>query len=126
MKALFIGGTGTISSGITKQLLEKGCELYLLNRGTRNEDLPAGVNIIKADINDEEQVSKHIENLEFDVVADFIAFEPAQVERDYRLFKGKTKQFMFISSASAYQTLYPIIELQRELLIKSILGVFQK
>ncbi|WP_261303349.1 SDR family oxidoreductase [Paenibacillus andongensis] len=104
MRALFIGGTGTISSAITKQLLEKGCELYLLNRGTRNEDLPAGVNIIKADINDEEQVSKLIENLEFDVVADFIAFEPAQVERDYRLFKDKTKQFMFISSASAYQT----------------------
>ncbi|MDQ0891813.1 nucleoside-diphosphate-sugar epimerase [Paenibacillus sp. V4I9] len=104
MKALFIGGTGTISSAITKQLLEKGCELYLLNRGTRNEDLPAGVNIIKADIKDEEQVSKLIANLEFDVVADFIAFEPAQVERDYRLFKGKTKQFMFISSASAYQT----------------------
>lgn len=104
MRALFIGGTGTISSAITKQLLEKGCELYLLNRGTRNEDLPAGVNILKADINDEDHVSKLIENLEFDVVADFIAFKPAQVERDYRLFKGKTKQFMFISSASAYQT----------------------
>lgn len=104
MRALFIGGTGTISSAITKQLLEKGCELYLLNRGTRNEDLLAGVNILKADINDEDHVSKLIENLEFDVVADFIAFKPAQVERDYRLFKGKTKQFMFISSASAYQT----------------------
>ncbi|NOU72901.1 NAD-dependent epimerase/dehydratase family protein [Paenibacillus sp. LMG 31458] len=104
MRALFIGGTGTISSAITKQLLEKGCELYLLNRGTRNEDLPAGVNILKADINDEEQVAKLIENLEFDVVADFIAFEPSQVERDYRLFNGKTKQFMYISSASAYQT----------------------
>jgi nucleoside-diphosphate-sugar epimerase len=104
MKALFIGGTGTISSAITKQLLEKGCELYLLNRGTRNEALPAGVNIIQADINDEIHVSKLIENLEFDVVADFIAFEPAQLERDYRLFKDKTKQFIFISSASAYQT----------------------
>ncbi|NOU87304.1 NAD-dependent epimerase/dehydratase family protein [Paenibacillus sp. LMG 31460] len=104
MRALFIGGTGTISSAITKQLLERGCELYLLNRGTRNEDLPAGVNIMKADINDEDHVSKIIENLEFDVVADFIAFEPSQVERDYRLFNGKTKQFMFISSASAYQT----------------------
>lgn len=44
MKALFIGGTGTISSAITKQLLESGCELYLLNRGTRNESLPAGPN----------------------------------------------------------------------------------
>jgi nucleoside-diphosphate-sugar epimerase len=104
MKVLFIGGTGTISSAITKQLLAKGTELYLLNRGTRNELLPAGVNLIKADINDEEKVSKLVENLEFDVVADFIAFEPSQLERDYRLFNGKTKQFIFISSASAYQT----------------------
>ncbi|MBC8079538.1 MAG: SDR family oxidoreductase [Gorillibacterium sp.] len=104
MKALFIGGTGTISSGITKVLLEKGCELYLLNRGSRNDALPAGVNVIKADINDEDLVAKRIEGMEFDVVADFIAYEPAQLERDYRLFKGKTKQFIFISSASAYQT----------------------
>lgn len=104
MKALFIGGTGTISSAITKQLLEQECELYLLNRGTRKEALPAGANLIQVDINDEGKVAALIENLEFDVVADFIAFEPAQLERDYRLFKGKTKQFMFISSASAYQT----------------------
>jgi nucleoside-diphosphate-sugar epimerase len=104
MKVLFIGGTGTISSAITQQLLEKGGELYLLNRGTRNDALPAGVNILQADISDEDHVAKLIENLEFDVVADFIAFEPAQLERDYRLFKCKTKQFIFISSASAYQT----------------------
>lgn len=103
MKALFIGGTGTISSAITRQLLEQGCELYLLNRGTRNDYLPAEAHIIQADINDEVQVAKLIADLEFDVVADFIAFVPAQLERDYRLFKGKTKQFMFISSASAYQ-----------------------
>ncbi|SMQ78490.1 Nucleoside-diphosphate-sugar epimerase [Bacillus sp. OV166] len=102
MKALFIGGTGTISSAITRLLLEQGCELYLLNRGTRNEGLPANVNILQADINDEEHVSQLIQNLNFDVVADFIAFHPAQLERDYRLFQGKTKQFMFISSASAY------------------------
>lgn len=104
MKALFIGGTGTISSAITSQLLEQGHELYLLNRGNRNHALPAGVKVIQADINNEEQVSKLIEHLEFDVVADFIAFEPTQLERDYRLFNGKTKQFIFISSASAYQT----------------------
>jgi nucleoside-diphosphate-sugar epimerase len=104
MKALFIGGTGTISSAITKQLLESECELYLLNRGTRNESLPAGAKLLTADIRDEEHVASLIEHLEFDVVADFIAFEPAQLERDYRLFQGKTKQFMFISSASAYQT----------------------
>lgn len=103
MKTLFIGGTGTISSAITKLLSEQGCELYLLNRGNRNEDFPANVNILQADINDEDYVSQLIQNLNFDVVADFIAFHPAQLERDYRLFQGKTKQFMFISSASAYQ-----------------------
>ncbi|HEX7055962.1 MAG TPA: SDR family oxidoreductase [Bacilli bacterium] len=103
MKALFIGGTGIISAAITRQLLTQGCELYLLNRGTRNDALPPGANIIKADIHDEETVAKLIANLEFDVVADFIAFHPAQLERNYRLFNGKTRQFMFISSASAYQ-----------------------
>ncbi|AZN41582.1 SDR family oxidoreductase [Paenibacillus albus] len=103
MKALFIGGTGTISSAITKQLSEAGCELYLLNRGNRNESLPANVKILQADINDEEAVSQLIHRLNFDVVADFIAFHPAQLERDFRLFHGKTKQFIFISSASAYQ-----------------------
>ncbi|GIP16849.1 hypothetical protein J40TS1_24910 [Paenibacillus montaniterrae] len=104
MKALFIGGTGTISNAITNQLLETGCELYLLNRGNRNEHLPKGVKIIQADIQNEEQVAQLIENEQFDVVADFIAFHPSQVERDFRLFRGKTKQFIFISSASAYQT----------------------
>ncbi|GAA0136317.1 SDR family oxidoreductase [Paenibacillus sp. YSY-4.3] len=104
MKVLFIGGTGTISSAITQQLAETDCELYLLNRGTRNSGLPAGVNILQADINDEAAVARLIENMHFDVVADFIAFHPEQLERDYRLFNGRTKQFIFISSASAYQT----------------------
>lgn len=103
MKALFIGGTGTISSAITKQLSETGCELYLLNRGNRSGTLPPNVKIIQADIRDEEHVKQLIEGMEFDVVADFIAFHVEQLERDYRLFQGKTKQFIFISSASAYQ-----------------------
>ncbi|TLS49764.1 SDR family oxidoreductase [Paenibacillus antri] len=104
MKALFIGGTGTISSAITRQLAEQGHELYVINRGRRNDRLPDGVRALTADINDEAQVAGLIDGMRFDVVADFIAFEPAQLERDYRLFAGKTKQFMFISSASAYQT----------------------
>lgn len=104
MRALFIGGTGTISTAISRQLIEQGCELYLLNRGNRNTDLPQGAHILTADIRNEEEVATLIEDLHFDVVTDFIAFEPAQLERDYRLFKGKTKQFIFISSASAYQT----------------------
>lgn len=103
MRALFIGGTGTISSAITEALAAQGYELYLLNRGNQNQKLPAGVKILKADINDEALVSSLIKDLSFDVVADFIAFVPSHIERDIRLFSGKTGQFIFISSASAYQ-----------------------
>ena len=103
MKALFIGGTGTISTAISKKLLAEGWDLYLLNRGTRNNVLPAGAHELTVDVNDEAAVAEKIKDLSFDVVCDFIAFVPAQLERDYRLFNGKTKQFMFISSASAYQ-----------------------
>jgi nucleoside-diphosphate-sugar epimerase len=78
-------------------------ELYLFNRGNRNQVLPAGVHEIRGDINQEEDAAAKIADLSFDVVADFIAFQPGQVERDYRLFKGKTGQYIFISTASAYQ-----------------------
>lgn len=103
MKILFIGGTGTISMAISRQLLSEGHTLYLLNRGNRNTDLSGNLVELKVDINDEAAVADLIKDLKFDVVADFIAFVPAQLERDYRLFKGKTKQYIFISSASAYQ-----------------------
>ena len=103
MKALFIGGTGTISTAISKKLIQEGHELYLINRGNRNDILPSGAKYITVDINNEEEVAKKISDMSFDIVADFIAFVPSQLERDYRLFKGKTKQFIFISSASAYQ-----------------------
>lgn len=105
MKALFIGGTGIISMAITRQLINLGWDLYLLNRGNRELDLPMErVTRIQTDINDEEKTRSLIGDMQFDVVADFIAFVPSQLERDYRLFKGRTKQFFFISSASAYQT----------------------
>lgn len=103
MKALFIGGTGTISAAISRRLLEEGHELYLLNRGTRNGMLPKGAHAIIADIEDEDKVRELISGMSFDVVADFIAFERRQLERDYRLFKGRCSQFIYISSASAYQ-----------------------
>ncbi len=104
MKALFIGGTGTISMAITKQLAENpDWELYLLNRGNRSADVPANVKVLSVDINDEAAVTAILGDLQFDTVCDFIGFVPAQLERDYRLFKDKTKQFMYISSASAYQ-----------------------
>lgn len=105
MRVLLIGGTGTISMAISRQLLETGHELYLVNRGNRSIEL-SGDNLhhITGDINDEVFMSKQLEGLHFDVVADFIAFVPQHLERDYRLFHGKTHQFVFISSASAYQT----------------------
>ena len=104
MKALFIGGTGTISMAISKLLLEKGWELYLINRGNRNNDPRLkGAHFITVDINDEAAVAEKLSGMTFDVACDFIGFVPEQLERDYRLLKGKVRQFMYISSASAYQ-----------------------
>ncbi len=103
MKVLLIGGTGTISMAVTRLLAQKeNVELYILNRGSRVKDLPEKVTVIKADINDEEAVKEAIKELDFDAVGEFIGFEPEQVLRDLRLFKGKTKQYIYISSASAY------------------------
>ncbi len=103
MKALFIGGTGTISMAIVRRLVEEpDWDVWLINRGNRNEELPKGVHTIVADIHDEADVAKKLEGMYFDTVSDFIAFHTEDVERDIRLFKGKTGQFLFTSSASAY------------------------
>lgn len=102
MKALLIGGTGIISMAITELLVKKNWEVYLLNRGNRSGELPQGVNVITADINDEADVSAKIKDMQFDCVAEFIGFVPCQLERDIRLFKGRTRQYLYISSASAY------------------------
>jgi nucleoside-diphosphate-sugar epimerase len=103
MKALCIGGTGTISAAVSRRLLEQGHELWLLNRGGRNTILPPGAREIRGDIGNEVDIAEKIAGADFDVVVDFIAFTPEHVERDYRLFKDKTRQYIFISSASAYQ-----------------------
>ena len=103
MKVLFIGGTGTISSAITRKLIEMGEDVYLLNRGNRNSEFEGKIKHLKVnDVNDEEELKSVIGSLKFDVICDFIGFKKAQLERDYRVFKDKTKQFMYISSASAY------------------------
>lgn len=103
MKILIIGGTGTISSAITRQLAESGHELWLLNRGSRKDEVPANVKQIVADINDPHFVPDDtLVGDTWDAVCDFIAFTPEQVERDVRLFSGHTRQYVFISSASAY------------------------
>jgi nucleoside-diphosphate-sugar epimerase len=103
MKALFIGGTGTISTAITELAPSRGIELYLLNRGNRMQRVPEGVKVIQADIYNETDVKEKLRDMTFDVVAEFIAFDTEALKRDVRLFAGKTRQFIFISSASAYQ-----------------------
>ena len=102
MRILIIGGTGTISSAITRQLAASGQDLWLLNRGTRKQEVPAGVKQIVADISNEEEVERLLGDMQFDAVCEFIGFVPEQVERDIRLFKGRTRQYVYISSASAY------------------------
>ena len=103
MKALFIGGTGTISTAIVKRLAEElGWEVWLLNRGNRSDVVPKGVHQIVCDVSDEAAAEKALDGMTFDVVNEFIGFTQDQVERDYRLFKDRTKQYIYISSASAY------------------------
>ncbi|MCR4688852.1 MAG: SDR family oxidoreductase [Saccharofermentans sp.] len=103
MNILLIGGTGTISMAITRLLASRGTDnVYLLNRGTRTAELPSGINVINADINDEEEVKSKISGMTFDAVCEFIGFVPSQIERDHRLFAGITDQYIYISSASAY------------------------
>ncbi len=102
MKALIIGGTGTISSAVVSLLAQAGWELYILNRGKRACCLPEGAKRIIADINDEQDAARKTGGMQFDVVCEFIGFRIEDVERDFRLFHNRTRQYMFISSASAY------------------------
>lgn len=103
MKALLIGGTGTISMAITRLLAsKKDWEVYLLNRGSRRAEVPETVRWIQADISDEEAVRQALAGMKFDCVCEFIGFVPEQVQRDIRLFTGRTKQYIYISSASTY------------------------
>ncbi|MDR0494818.1 MAG: NAD-dependent epimerase/dehydratase family protein [Treponema sp.] len=115
MKALFIGGTGTISTAVSNLILEQGWELYLLNRGSRNAVIDARGKAgklveISGDIRTDsvETIRAKLravlgEGQCFDVVADFIVFTPDQAAKDFDIFKGLCAQYIFISSASAYQ-----------------------
>lgn len=102
MKVLFIGGTGLISTACTRLAAERGIDVAVMNRGNQ-ADLPPGVTSLVADMRDEAAVARALDNEHFDVVVDWIAFTPEQVERDIALFRGRTGQYIFISSASAYQ-----------------------
>lgn len=101
MKALFIGGTGTISSAVSELAVKQGVELTLLTRsGTGG---PEGAEMLKGNIEDVDQIVSLLRGRTFDVVADFVAFTPEQAARDIELFHDKTEQYIYISSASAYQ-----------------------
>ncbi len=115
MKVLFVGGTGVISTACTRLASERGIDLTLLRRGRRQPPIPipAGVKTIAADIEDVSACTRVLAGAHFDAVVDFIAFTPADIERALQLFRGRTRQYVFISSASAYQKpvpSYPITE----------------
>ena len=104
LRALFIGGSGIISSASTRLAVERGIDLTLLNRGTTTREVPAGVERLVADVRDPASVREVLGDREFDVVVDWVAFTPDHVRTDLELFEGRTGQYVFISSASAYQT----------------------
>jgi nucleoside-diphosphate-sugar epimerase len=105
MKILFIGGTGKISSACSQLAVERGIELYLLNRGeTTARPAPEAAHRLHGDIRDPGSVVEALEDRTFDAVVDWVAFTPAHIETDIELFRGRTGQYVFISSASAYQT----------------------
>lgn len=103
MKVLFIGGTGIISSACSQLALERGMDLYLLNRGQSNRPIPAGARVIQGNIREPDTIRGLIAQEHFDAVVDWVAYTPDQVKTDIRLFAEKTDQYLFISSASAYQ-----------------------
>ncbi|HTO20966.1 MAG TPA: SDR family oxidoreductase [Spirochaetia bacterium] len=103
MKALFIGGTGLISSAVSRLAVERGIDLTLLNRGGKKEFFPRGARQLVADYADLPSVRQALKDQSYDVVANWIAYTPAHAARDLELFTGRTGQYLFISSASAYQ-----------------------
>ncbi|HEY9240917.1 MAG TPA: NAD-dependent epimerase/dehydratase family protein [Streptosporangiaceae bacterium] len=105
LRVLFIGGSGVISSACAELAVEQGIELTVLNRGqTRDRPLPAGARAAHADVRNLGQVREALGSAAFDAVVDWVAYTPEHVEADIELFRGRTGQYVFISSASAYQT----------------------
>jgi len=102
MKVLFIGGTGNISAAASAQAVDRGIELYLLNRGKRGLAIPGTQSII-GDIDHYKDRESVLKEHTWDAVVNWIAFTEQDIARDYELFRGKTKQYIFISSASVYQ-----------------------
>src|SRR5207302_457124 len=103
MKILFIGGTGIISTACTYLAAQQGMDLTLITRGQHDSRLPAGVKSVTVNVHDITAAKKALDGTSFDVVVDWIAYTPEDIERDIQLFHGRTRQFVFISTASAYQ-----------------------
>jgi nucleoside-diphosphate-sugar epimerase len=103
MRVLFIGGTGTISSACSQLAVERGINLYLFNRGETSRPFPKEAHILRGDIRDRVSVQSALGDATFDAVVNWINFTPDQVEADIELFRGRTGQYVFISSASVYQ-----------------------
>ena len=103
MKALFIGGTGLISTACSKLAIERGWELTLLNRGRRPQFTPEGAKCIQVDINDDAATLSALGQESFDVIVQWIGFQPERVARDIRMYTGRCKQYIFISSSSVYE-----------------------
>jgi nucleoside-diphosphate-sugar epimerase len=105
LKVLFVGGSGVISSACSWLAVERGIDLYVLNRGsTQQRPLPEQATVLRADIRDRTAVAEALGRREFDAVVNWVAFTPDQVQADIDLLRGRAAQYVFISSASAYQT----------------------
>ena len=107
MKVLLVGGTGTISYGVAPEILRRGMELWLMNRGNRADRTPAGANQLIADCNDPEAVAKALEGHHFDAVVHFRIFTAEQMRQAVKLFTGHTDQFFVISSGTVYRKPLP-------------------
>ena len=100
---LFIGGTGVISAAAAERAVALGHRLTILNRGRSTGPVPDGAEILTADVRDASAVGAALAGREFDAVADFITYTPDHAKASLDLFSGRTGQYVFISSASAYQ-----------------------
>jgi nucleoside-diphosphate-sugar epimerase len=126
LKVLFIGGTGIISSACTRLALQQGIELYLLNRGKTDREAPQNAGIITADIRDVDQARRALDGFHFDVVVNWVSFTPEHVQADLDLFREKTGQYIFISSASAYQSPPPLLPVTESTPLKNTIWEYSR
>src|SRR5438128_1566916 len=101
-RVLFIGGTGQISLTAVREAVAAGHEVTVFNRGRTEVTLPDGVSVIHGDMADDAAYAA-VADGRYDVVSQFMVFTPSEMARDIATFAGKTAQYVFISSASAYQ-----------------------